>query len=333
MHPFSKFIQILGKGRNGMRALNFDEAFEAMQMIARYEVEPEQLGAFLMLMRVKEETAEEVAGFTQALRESLPPARNNTVPAIDWPAYAGKKRHLPWFLLAALVLARKGHPVLMHGLSRNDERVYIPEALDVLGVKPADTLNGAQHALGTEGFAYLPIENLSSLTSDLINTRELFGLRPPLHTVARMLNPLMAPLTVIGVFHPNYAEIHQQAAKMLKQTNALVCKGEGGEFERIADRSANLAVVRKDLVWTEQWEPVIPTGSTTKPATLDLNDFRAVWFGEKTDCYGEAAIMGTLAMIIKGLGLQQDHIAAQQLARQWWKTRHNAIPVLREVSL
>jgi anthranilate phosphoribosyltransferase len=90
------------------------------------------------------------------------------------------------------------------------------------------------------GFSYIPISKLSPLTAQLISTRELLGLRSPLQTVARMLNPLSAPLSLMGVFHPNFADIHQQASLYLKQPRCLVCKGEGGEFERIPDRTVDL---------------------------------------------------------------------------------------------
>ncbi len=58
-HPFAKFIRTLGRGKQGSRSLSQDEAFEAMSMIMEGHIEPEQLGAFLMLIRVKEETSEE----------------------------------------------------------------------------------------------------------------------------------------------------------------------------------------------------------------------------------------------------------------------------------
>ena len=71
-HPFAEFIKILGKGKKGSRDLTQDEAYRAMQMILSDQVQPIQLGAFLMLMRIKEETREELAGFVQAVREHLP---------------------------------------------------------------------------------------------------------------------------------------------------------------------------------------------------------------------------------------------------------------------
>lgn len=70
-HPFAPTIRILGKGKNGSRSLTIDEAYDAMTMILEDKVTAEQLGAFLMLLRVKEETPEEVAGFVRAIRDFL----------------------------------------------------------------------------------------------------------------------------------------------------------------------------------------------------------------------------------------------------------------------
>src|SRR3546814_14228510 len=86
-------------------------------MLLDGKVEDAQLGAFLMLLRHKEESPDELAGFTQAVRERV---QAPTIPVdIDWPTYAGKKRHLPWYLLAAKCLAANGIRILLH---RSEER-------------------------------------------------------------------------------------------------------------------------------------------------------------------------------------------------------------------
>jgi anthranilate phosphoribosyltransferase len=331
MHPFARFIQILGKGRNGMRSLTEEEAHEAMTMIACYDVEPEQVGAFLMLMRVKEETAQEVAGFVHALRESLPTRAEAIVPAIDWAAYAGKKRQLPWFILAALILTGRGYSVFMHGLSRSDERVYVPEALDALDMGTAASMTEAQQQLAETGFTYVPISKLSPLTAQLISSRELLGLRSPLQTVARMLNPLAAPLSLMGVFHPNFATIHQQAALLLEQPKALICKGEGGEFERIPDREVELCGVSQGEAWFEIWPMRMKPGELMRQERLNLNHFRAVWEGEETDPYGVTTVTGTLALVIRVLGVEEAEARAHELAATWWSERHQYAPIREAV--
>ena len=89
-HPFARFIAILGRGKSLTRSLTLAEAEEAMTMILAGQARPEQIGAFLMLLRVKEETGEEIAGFVRAVRAALP---KPTIRAdLDWPSYAGKRR-------------------------------------------------------------------------------------------------------------------------------------------------------------------------------------------------------------------------------------------------
>ena len=153
-HPFAKFIQILGKGQRGARDLTQPEAEQAMTMILSGQVEPIQLGAFLMLMRVKEETAEEVAGFARAVRRSIAlPAQPPTID-LDWASYAGKRRQLPWYLLSALLLSSHGIRVLMHGIGGGSEgRIYIPQAMQALGLKAAASLEEASALIAKTNFA------------------------------------------------------------------------------------------------------------------------------------------------------------------------------------
>lgn len=53
-HAFAQFIRIIGKGKTGRRSLTQQEAQVAMQMILANEIKPLQLGAFLMVLRVKD---------------------------------------------------------------------------------------------------------------------------------------------------------------------------------------------------------------------------------------------------------------------------------------
>ncbi|HBG83866.1 MAG TPA: glycosyl transferase, partial [Acinetobacter radioresistens] len=131
-HPFAQYVRIIGKGKNGARSLTYEEAYQAFSMILKQEVLDVQLGAFLMLLRVKEESVDELAGFVQATRDQL-----NFAPLsvdLDWSSYAGKRKHYPWFLLAALTLAQSGYKVFMHGASGHTlNRLYTEQVLEYLG--------------------------------------------------------------------------------------------------------------------------------------------------------------------------------------------------------
>src|SRR5271165_4861477 len=156
-HPFARFIAALGRGKTLTRSLTIEEAEEAMAMILAGETLPEQLGAFLMLLRVKEESPAEIAGFVRAARAMIPtPARAVRVD-VDWSSYAGKGRQLPWFILSALLLARNGWRVFMHGADAHTEgRIYTGAALCALGLAPSRTLEEASDRLAERNFAYLP---------------------------------------------------------------------------------------------------------------------------------------------------------------------------------
>jgi len=320
-HSFAGYIRKLGRNRRLSNSLTQEEARAAMVDIACYEVEPQQVGAFLMLLRLKRKTPEEIAGFAEALRDGLPKPLDLPPVAVDWPTYAGKRRQPPWFLLAALLLARNGCPVFMHGLSRRDERVYIPQALRVLGITPCSLLSQAAAKIRQEGFAYLPIENLSGIVQELMGYRKQLGLRTPMHSIARMLNPLAASLMLQGVNHSHYAPVHQGAAHLLKQEKNLVIQGAGGEFERIPGRPCKLYGLSNDACWEEEWPAEEAFEDQDVVKNLDLNHFKGVWEGREKDAYGSAAVIGTLALVLRGLGRVAECDEAYQLAEQWWLAR------------
>lgn len=321
-HPFAQYIRILGKGRNGARSLTQEEAFDAMEMICRYEVEPEQISAFMMLLRVKEETPEELAGFVEAMQASIAKPQSCPRVSIDWSSYAGKRRQLPWYLLAALTLARYDITGFMHGIYRDDERLYVQDALQALDIDPCFSLDDAAKVISETGFAYVGLGNISRLADDLFDSRKLLGLRSPIHTVARMINPFAAKLVLQGVFHPNYAPVHQKSSLLIGQSMALAFKGEGGEAERIPERSCKLYGVTGGKLWEEEWPALLPTDKYTPENFPDLRHFRRVWDGEEEDIYGEQAVIGTISLALYALGKATDNENAHTLAAKMWESRH-----------
>jgi anthranilate phosphoribosyltransferase len=322
-HPFARFIRVLGKGRNGARSLSQEEAFEAMDMICRYEAEPEQISAFMMLLRVKEETPEELAGFVEAMQASIAKSASYPQVMIDWSSYAGKRRHLPWYLLAALTLARHDIPSFMHGLYRNDDRLYVREALHALDINLSLSLSEASTAIKETGFAYLELPNISRLADELFDSRELLGLRSPIHTVARMFNPFNATLMMQGVFHPNYAPVHQQSAQLIGQPRALAFKGEGGEAERIPERNCTLYGLTDGELWEDEWPALLPPDKYNPESFPDMRHFRRVWDDETQDLYGEHAVIGTIALALYGLGKADSNEDAHAQAKEMWLSRHH----------
>lgn len=224
----SDHVRALGRGPGRSRSLTREEAVDAMRLMLSGEAAPEAVGALLMLMRMKGEVAEEIAGFAEAVQEALPP-----IPGIDldWPAYAaGRTRGAPWFLQSARIVADQGHRVLLHGWNGADTKIR--DGLAGAGIGMARTASEAEALIARDGIAYLTLETAHPALFALLNLRGVFGLRSCVNTVCRMWNPGRARASVQGVFHPPYRLLQADAAALLGWDQLTVIKGGGGEFER-----------------------------------------------------------------------------------------------------
>ncbi|WP_028633601.1 glycosyl transferase family protein [Pseudomonas parafulva] len=319
-HPFAEFVRILGKGKRGARGLTRDEAYAAMTLLLEGKVEDAQLGAFLMLLRHKEESAEELAGFTEALRAHL------QAPAIavdlDWPTYAGKKRHLPWYLLAAKCLAANGVRILMHGGGAHTAgRLYTEQLLGLLQIPLCRSWDEVERTLGQDNLAFFPLQDWAPQLQRMIDLRNTLGLRSPIHSLARVLNPLGAKCGLQSIFHPGYQAVHREASRLLGD-HAVVIKGDGGEIEVNPDVISHLYGATDGQAWDEEW-PALSERRHVKPASLQPEYLLAFWRGNVEDSYGEKAVIATMALALRGLGQNRD--TAFATARQYWDARNRSI--------
>jgi anthranilate phosphoribosyltransferase len=323
-HPFAPYVRILGKGKTGSRSFDRQEAAAAFSMILKNEVEPLQLGAFLMLLRVKEETGEELAGFVDACRQQMEQPEPSLTADLDWSSYAGKKHQHPWYLLAMLLLAADGHRVFVHGSDGHTVgRLYTEQAMTELGLPVASNWQQVSSQLDTDGLSYLPLRAFCPRLHELIQLRPLLGLRSPVNTLTRMLNPLAAPASVQSIFHPAYAALHQEADRLLGQPHALVLKGDSGEIEVKPQADTRLQLLRSQV----SEEIVLPRSIKGKiapvaqPATAPL---RALWRNEEDDAYGMNAVLATTAAALLVLQPEWDLARCEKHSRSLWTDRDPA---------
>lgn len=326
-HPFAPYVRILGRGKRGSRSMNRDEARHAMGMILRGEVDDVQIGAFLMLMRVKEESPEELAGFVEAVRDHAEPPAGFTVD-IDWSSYAGKRRHSPWFFFSILLLADAGLRVFIHGTEgHTPERTYLTSVMADFGFDTADSWEAAAHQMDKQNFAYMPLRAFAPRLAELIDLRPILGLRSPVHSLSRLINPLSAPLVIQGIFHPPYAGLHQESGQLLGYERVAVIRGEGGEIERNPDNAMKVFRSRRDgegfITEEESW-PELFARRHVKPESISTEDMRAVWNGDRQDEYGEAAVISTAAFALLEAGAAKSQAEALEQATSLWAKRDKA---------
>ncbi len=306
---FATYVATLGRGPGRSRALTRAEAQDAMTLLLEGRADPVQTGAFLMLLRYRGEDPEEITGLVQAaaIATRIP----DTQADLDWPSYgAGRTRGAPWFLLAALALAQSGTRILMHGTNEFTGGITVPDALARLGGTAAASPADAAARLARHRFAYVPAATLSPTLAHLLGLRRLLGLRSPLNTVARLLNPAGALAGVDGVFHPPYIETHLAVAERLARPRLLVLKGGGGEAERNPRRPTTahlwtLAFGRQELT--------LPALDVGEPAGEEP-DIADLWFGRVRHQETEARVIGTIELGLISLGREGD-------ARSIWQAR------------
>ena len=318
---FAAFVATLGRGPGRSRALTRAEARAAMAMVLAGQADPHQVGAFLMLLRYRGEDPEEIAGLVEAVREATGIDAAGLRADLDWPSYgAGRTRGAPWFVLAALALARAGSRVLMHGSNSFSAGVSVASALAALGLPAAEGLNEAARHLDERRFGYLPLRRLSPAFDDLLELRHLFGLRSPVNTVSRLLDPGHAAAGVDGVFHPPYIDVHLGVAERMGRPRLLVVKGAGGEAERTPAKPGT-AYLWDGVARREVMLPAVEVSQAADPARESADLLAAVWRGEAAPARPLATVHATIALALLALGRADTSDAADAQAAAVWRGR------------
>lgn len=298
------FVRIVARGKGRARTMTMAEAQEAMRIVLRGDAAPEALGALLMVMRLRGETPDEIAGFTAALRAhvtgELPKAD------LDWPSYAaGRSRGAPLFLLAARLVGQAGYSISMHGWnSHQSSSASVREVIDLAGPQ----------------VVYTPLETLSSAAFHVLNLRDTLGLRSCFNTVLRMWNPSGAGATVQGVFHPSYRSLQAQAAEMLGQQDLSIIKGGGGEFERHPSKDIIVFGLRDGGHIQKAAAPLLDD-TRRLHQTGDNIDLHALWHGSVDDPFAIATVIGTAALALWTLKAAPTFLEADEMARSLWDRR------------
>ena len=228
----SQYIKEIGRGKQGARSLNREQAADLFGQVLDGTVTDLEIGGFCLAMRIKGETPQEMAGFLDAAY-----ARLNRVPAGDeplvvLPSYNGARKLPVLTPLLALLVARRGLPVLIHGTATESSRVFVPHVLQALDIHALP----AVRAIAPGEAAYLPTELLSPGLKRLLDVRRAVGLRNSSHSLVKLMNPSAGPAVIVSSYtHPEYA-MSMGAVFELMGSTALLLRGTEGEVVADARR-------------------------------------------------------------------------------------------------
>ena len=225
------FRGLLAKVGNGM-TLGIDEAERAFDIMTSGNATPAQMGAFLMGLKVRGETADELAGGAKVLRAKVTRVRA-PAGAIDIVGTGGD-HHGTYNVssCSALVVAGSGVPVAKHGNRAFTSKSGAADVLAALGINldlPVETL---EKALTEANVCFLmaprhhgAMRNVAGPRVELAPSRTIFNLLGP------MSNPALVSRQLVGVFDRRWLKPVAQALGQLGLERVLVVHGQDGMDE------------------------------------------------------------------------------------------------------
>jgi len=228
------YLKEIARGRNGARDMTREQARTVFEAVFEGRVDELALGALLVALRIKNESVDELAGMMDALAGHVQPLalpQRRATPVLI-PTYNGARKLPNLVPLLALLLAREGVPVVLHGAAQESQRVSTFEVLALLGHETASTLAEAEAALEAHRLAAIPIAVLAPALARLIDRRLALGVRNSGHTLAKLLLPrgieASQAVRLVAVTHPDFQALMRQYFA-ITPGNAFLMRGVEGE--------------------------------------------------------------------------------------------------------
>jgi len=221
------FKPILAKVATG-QPLSAFEAQSAFDLLLSGEVTHAQAGAFLMGLRVRGESVEEIIGAVEAMRSRML--------RIDAPAGAidvvgtGGDQVGSWNVstLAALIVAACGVPVAKHGNRAASSRSGAADVLTALGVKVGLDKEGVERCLAKAGIAFMFAPAHHASMRHVAPVRTEMGTRTLFNILGPMANPAGVKRQLVGVFAKSWTRPVAETLKGLGSERVWVVCGSDG---------------------------------------------------------------------------------------------------------
>ena len=267
------FIKKIGTGRRMFGDLTREEAAAALRKILAGEATPAQAGGFLVTLRVKGETPEELAGFVAAIREGaapVPPVTRQSFLDVGNP-YDGKTDPVHLSIAAACLVAAAGGAVAFHGARRVSPKygVGIGEVMGELGVRTDLPPEAATAMLNEAGVAYVDQAQYAPSLAGLLPLRRELGLRTGLSAAEKLANPLKARVQIVGAHHGSYLAPLAEALRLTGGRPGVVVQGAEGSVDIAPGHSARVVRVHEGDLAEELVDPSVfgVTEKVLPPAT------------------------------------------------------------------
>jgi anthranilate phosphoribosyltransferase len=220
------FRALLAKVATG-RQLTEAEAAAAFEAMMSGDATPSQMGGFLMALRVRGETVEEITGATRTMRaKALKVAAPKD--AIDIVGTGGDGQgSFNISSAAALVVAGCGVPVAKHGNRKASSLTGAADVLEALGVNINCDLSLVERAIAEAGIGFLMAQRHHSAMRHVAPTRVELGTRTIFNLLGPIANPAGVTRQLVGVFARDWVKPIAEVLGKLGSERAWVVHGDG----------------------------------------------------------------------------------------------------------
>jgi anthranilate phosphoribosyltransferase len=210
------------------RDLSSQEASEVLAEIMHGEVSETQIAGFLIALRTKGETVDELAGLAHTMRELATHVVTEGVDLLDTAGTGGGRRTFNVSTTAALVAAGAGCAVAKHGNRSATSSSGSADLLEALGARIDLGPEGVARCIEEAGFGFMFAPAHHQATRFVVPVRRELAVRTIFNLLGPLTNPAGATRQLIGVADAGFLETIAGALARLGVRRALVVSGEDG---------------------------------------------------------------------------------------------------------
>jgi anthranilate phosphoribosyltransferase len=205
-------------------------AYDAMAFVMDGHATQAQLAGFLVALRMKGETVEELTGFARAMRERCALIRPSVAGRLTDTCGTGGApiKTFNVSTISAFVAAGAGVPVAKHGNRAVTSRSGSADVLEALGANLALTPEQVKGVIERVGVGFLFAPHFHPAMKHAGPVRKELGARTVFNVLGPLTNPAGAESQVLGVYHPALVAKLTPVLKNLGVKDAMVVHGEGG---------------------------------------------------------------------------------------------------------
>ncbi len=216
------------------------QARDVMNEIMSGEATQAQIGGFLVALRLKGETADEIAGCAEAMREHVLPVRPKRDDLVDVVGTGGDGANtFNISTAAALVAAAAGAAVAKHGNRAASSTTGAADVLEALGFTLELPPERIERSIDELGFGFLFAQAHHPAMRHAAPVRRELAARTVFNVLGPLTNPAGARALVLGVYTPELAPMLAEALVQLDARRAFVVHGAGG-LDELSPTGPNL---------------------------------------------------------------------------------------------